>query len=60
MVSDIIVSEILCFLKCKYGLVPNLMLQSAIVGCCETEEICNAKKIVCEIAEKVSANFPRP
>jgi hypothetical protein len=60
MASDIIVFEILCCLRCKYGLVHNLMLQSAIVGFCETEEICNAKRIVCETAEQVNADFFRP
>jgi hypothetical protein len=59
MVSDIIVSEILCCLRCKYGLVHNLMLQSAIVGFCETEEICNATRIVCARAEKVIVDFHR-
>ena len=30
--NDIIISEVLCFVKCKYGIITSISLQTAIVG----------------------------
>jgi hypothetical protein len=42
--NKVVISEILCFVKCKYGLVPNLILQTTICGFYEVDVIVDAKK----------------
>jgi hypothetical protein len=59
MASDIVFSELLCFLHCKFGVVSNLALQNAINGCFEVDIICEAKKILYDVAEKCAVDLAR-
>jgi hypothetical protein len=59
MESDIVISEILCFLKCKFGSIPNLTLINTIVGFYDVEVICEGKKILHDIAEKNNLDVVR-
>lgn len=58
--NNVIFSDILCFVQCKFGIVPKLSLQTAINGFYDVEVICNAKKSLYEIAEKIIPDLPRP
>jgi hypothetical protein len=58
MAGDIVFSEILCFIHCKFGTVPNLSLQCAISGFYEVDVIFEAKKILNGIAEKCLKDAP--
>ena len=42
--KDMICSEILSFLQCKYGIVPILTIHNAIFDFYDVEVICSAKK----------------
>ena len=56
--SDIVFSELLCFLHSKYGIVPSLTIQNAILSFYEVELICDAKKLLYEISEKSVKDYP--
>ena len=48
--NKVVFSEILCFVECKYGLVPNLTLQTTISAFYEVEVIAEFKKYLYDVA----------
>ena len=51
--SDIIISELLCFLHKKYGTVPNGKLQTDIIGFYCEEDLLVAKKILFDVKDLI-------
>lgn len=58
MESDIVISELLCFVNCKYGTVPIQSLMSTVIGFYDVEDIYEAKKKLNDIAQKCIENPP--
>ena len=58
MESDIVISELLCFVNCKYGTVSIQSLMSTVIGFYDVEDIYEAKKKLNDIAQKCIENPP--
>ena len=58
MESDIVISELLYFLNCKYGTMPIQTLMSTVIGFYDVEDIYEAKKKLNDIAQKCIENPP--
>ena len=56
--GDIKISELLCFVRCKFGTVFNLTLRSAIIRFCEAYVIYEAKRMLNDIASKNIKDAP--
>ena len=52
------ISELLCFVNCKYDTVPIQFLMSTVIGFCDVEDIYEAKKKLNDIAQKCIENPP--
>ena len=58
MESDIVISELLYFLNCKYGTMPIQSLMSTVIGFYDVEDIYEAKKKLNDITQKCIENPP--
>ena len=51
--DDVVVNELLCFVKSYFGKMPKTEIVSVIIGFYEEEEIVIAKRLIFDISDKL-------
>ena len=55
--SELVLNDVLCFLKCKFGKIATKPLKSSVLDFYKTEDICAAKSQLLRDVEQLNLNI---